>query len=148
LHHIREEYYNAAQPSVNTAQSYSLSSFVIMGQPRSQIHALAGSLGAPSRSNSKDGEQTIIEDFKPVLLDAVQDVVDELETVYENVSRNAKDHIHSESVHTLHGSVHCLILCISEIILTLGYSKTVEAFLKSAHHSRNFSVIVAETAPT
>ena len=35
----------------------------------------------------------------------------------------------------------------SEIILTLGMSRTVEAFLKSAAHHRNYTVIVAETAP-
>jgi len=35
-----------------------------------------------------------------------------------------------------------------EIILTVGYSKTVEAFLKAAFKERNFTVIVAETAPS
>lgn len=32
--------------------------------------------------------------------------------------------------------------------MTIGHSKTVEAFLKSAGHSRNYTVIVAETAPS
>jgi translation initiation factor eIF-2B subunit beta len=32
--------------------------------------------------------------------------------------------------------------------LTVGYSKTVEAFLKAAFKERNFTVIVAETAPS
>lgn len=36
----------------------------------------------------------------------------------------------------------------SEIILTLGMSRTVEAFLKAAAHHRNFTVIVAETGPS
>jgi translation initiation factor 2B subunit (eIF-2B alpha/beta/delta family) len=36
----------------------------------------------------------------------------------------------------------------SEIILTIGNSKTVEAFLKSASHYRNFTVITAETGPS
>ena len=36
----------------------------------------------------------------------------------------------------------------SEIILTIGHSKTVEAFLKSAGHYRNYTVIVAETGPS
>jgi len=78
-----------------------------------------------------DGDQTIAEDFKPVLLDAIQDVLDELETVYENVSKHSTGLIHSD-----------------EIILTLGHSKTVEAVLKVAHRSQTFSVIVAETAPS
>jgi len=29
-------------------------------------------------------------------MEAIQDVLDELETVYDNVSKNARDHIHSE----------------------------------------------------
>jgi translation initiation factor eIF-2B subunit beta len=36
----------------------------------------------------------------------------------------------------------------SEIILTLGYSRTVEAFLKAAARKRKFTVIVAESAPS
>jgi len=32
--------------------------------------------------------------------------------------------------------------------LTLGMSKTIEQFLKAAAHIRNYSVIVAETAPS
>jgi translation initiation factor eIF-2B subunit beta len=36
----------------------------------------------------------------------------------------------------------------SEIILTIGMSKTIEAFLKSAAHYRNYTVIVAETGPS
>lgn len=34
------------------------------------------------------------------------------------------------------------------MILTLGYSKTVEAFLKQAFRDRKFTVIVAESAPS
>lgn len=87
LHHVREEYYNAAQQLGKTTQPYSPSS----GQSRSQQ-----ALSTVSRSDTADGDQTIAEDFKPVLLDAIQDVLDELETVYENVSKSAKDLIHSE----------------------------------------------------
>ena len=35
----------------------------------------------------------------------------------------------------------------SEIILTIGISKTVEAFLKQAASDRKFTAIVAETGP-
>jgi len=66
-----------------------------------------------------------------VLMEAIQDVLDELETVYDNVSKNAQNHIHSD-----------------EIILTLGMSKTVEHFLISAAHNRNYTVMVLETAPS
>ena len=36
----------------------------------------------------------------------------------------------------------------SEVILTLGHSKTVEAFLKQAYRDRKFTVIVLESAPS
>jgi translation initiation factor eIF-2B subunit beta len=83
-------------------------------------------------------------------MEAIQDVLDELETVYDNVSKSAKDHIHSEWEFGIRIAV-CLSLMsktCSEIILTIGMSKTVEAFLKSAAHYRNYTVIVAETAPS
>ena len=80
-------------------------------------------------------------------MEAIQDVLDELETVYDNVSKNAKDHIHSEYVLPF-SSLHLDWPRDSEIILTLGESRTVEAFLKSAAHHRNYTVIVAETAPS
>jgi translation initiation factor eIF-2B subunit beta len=35
-----------------------------------------------------------------------------------------------------------------EIILTIGMSRTVLAFLKAAWKDRNFTVIVAETSPS
>lgn len=32
--------------------------------------------------------------------------------------------------------------------MTIGHSKTVEAFLKAAAHYRSYTVIVAETGPS
>lgn len=99
-------------------------------------------------ANSED----FAEGLKPLLMDAMQDIVDELETVYDNVSKTAKDHIHSEYVipppssHLLETNSHYLIH--SEIVLTIGKSRTVEAFLKSAAHHRKFTVIVAESGPS
>jgi translation initiation factor eIF-2B subunit beta len=36
--------------------------------------------------------------MKPALIDAIQEVINELETVYENVAKSAKEYIHPESV--------------------------------------------------
>jgi translation initiation factor 2B subunit (eIF-2B alpha/beta/delta family) len=47
-----------------------------------------------------------------------------------DISAQALEHIHA-----------------NEIIMTIGYSKTVSAFLKSAAKNRVFQVIVAECAP-
>ena len=38
--------------------------------------------------------------------------------------------------------------CVREILLTLGHSQTVEAFLKAAARKRKITVVVAETAPS
>ncbi|KAJ9090932.1 hypothetical protein QFC19_009358 [Naganishia cerealis] len=75
--------------------------------------------------------------MKPVLVDAIREVVDEIETTWESCAKGAKEHVHSSNT-TLD----------REIILTVGYSKTVEAFLKAAFKERTFTVIVAETAPS
>ncbi|GAA5884783.1 hypothetical protein JCM6882_005392 [Rhodosporidiobolus microsporus] len=69
--------------------------------------------------------------LKPVFIDAIQELMEEVELVYRSVGEQSLDHIHS-----------------GEFILTIGHSKTVEAFLKNAARKRKFTVIVAETAPT
>ncbi|EGN95551.1 hypothetical protein SERLA73DRAFT_186627 [Serpula lacrymans var. lacrymans S7.3] len=136
LHHIREEYHTATQGTVLASSSkntLSISRFVLQGQPRKQNALLKTSADAKGtlKENDPDDPDSFARGLKPVLMEAIQDVLDELETVYDNVSKNAKDHIHSD-----------------EIILTIGKSATVEAFLKSAAHYRKFTVIVAETAPS
>ncbi|KAF8965296.1 hypothetical protein BDZ97DRAFT_1918434 [Flammula alnicola] len=132
LHHIREEFHAATRGSVVAKPaSFSISKFVLQGQPRKQAVVPKSESRGTLRENDPDDPDSFARGLKPVLMEAIQDVLDELETVYDNISKNAKDHIHSD-----------------EIILTLGMSKTVEQFLKSAAHARNYSVIVAETAPS
>ncbi|KAF5381036.1 hypothetical protein D9615_004156 [Tricholomella constricta] len=133
LHHIREEYHTASGTNAATMpQTFSIAKFVLLGQPRQHTVApKAGGAKGTLKENDPDDPDSFARGLKPVLMEAIQDVLDELETVYDNVSKNAKDHIHSD-----------------EIILTLGMSKTVEAFLKSAAHHRKYTVIVAETAPS
>ncbi|GAA5872295.1 hypothetical protein JCM8547_004803 [Rhodosporidiobolus lusitaniae] len=69
--------------------------------------------------------------LKPVFIDAIQELLDEVELTYRSVGEQSLDHIHS-----------------GEFILTIGQSKTVESFLKNAARKRKFTVIVAETAPS
>ncbi|KDQ07063.1 hypothetical protein BOTBODRAFT_167409 [Botryobasidium botryosum FD-172 SS1] len=102
----------------------SLGNFVLLGHQRHQPHARA-------EKHAHGSEDKTFITLKPVLIQAIQEVIDELETVYENVAKNARDHIHTD-----------------EIILTIGKSRTVEAFLKSAARDRRFTAIVAETAPS
>ncbi|GAA5932337.1 translation initiation factor eIF2B subunit beta [Sporobolomyces koalae] len=69
--------------------------------------------------------------LKPVFIEAIQELMDEVEMTYRTVGEQSIDHIHS-----------------GEFILTIGHSRTVEAFLKHAARKRKFTVIVAETAPS
>lgn len=68
--------------------------------------------------------------LRAALLDHFQEIETELETDSENLCAQAAQHIHS-----------------SELILTLGHSRSVENFLKSASKERKFEVVVAECAP-
>ncbi|RUS28302.1 translation initiation factor eIF-2B beta subunit [Jimgerdemannia flammicorona] len=60
-----------------------------------------------------------------------EEIMSDLEVIYKGISDQALDHIHS-----------------NEVIMTIGKSRTVEAFLKKAAHKRKFQVFVAETSPT
>ncbi|KAI0934636.1 hypothetical protein AcV5_006413 [Taiwanofungus camphoratus] len=133
LHNIREEYNTATKGDAvaSTRNVYSISKFVLQGQPRKHTVAPKSEVTVSLKENDPDDPDSFAKGIKPVLMEAIQDVLDELETVYDSVSKNAKDHIHSD-----------------EIILTIGHSSTVESFLKSASHYRNYTVIVAETGPS
>ncbi|KAG1877727.1 hypothetical protein DFJ58DRAFT_851096 [Suillus subalutaceus] len=137
LHHIREEYHTASQGTAVVSTSndtLSIAKFVLQGQPRKQNVPQKTTLNKSQvmlKENDEDDPDAFARTLKPVLMEAIQDVLDELETVYDNISKNAKDHIHSD-----------------EIILTIGKSSTVEAFLKAAAPYRKYTVIIADTAPS
>lgn len=77
---------------------------MLQGQPRTQ--AIAPKVDAEERGTLRENDPNDPDSFartlKPVLMEAIQDVLDELETVYDSVSKNAKDHIHSEYASLLH----------------------------------------------
>ncbi|UZJ51243.1 hypothetical protein CBS101457_000563 [Exobasidium rhododendri] len=81
------------------------------------------------KANTKSRKAAVYQ-LKPLLIQAIQELIDELETVDANIAKDARDHVHS-----------------GEVIFTIGYSKTVETFLKAAAKDRKFTVIVAECAP-
>ncbi|PNI84309.1 EIF2B2 isoform 4 [Pan troglodytes] len=64
------------------------------------------------------------------IIEAINELLVELEGTTENIAAQALEHIHS-----------------NEVIMTIGFSRTVEAFLKEAARKRKFHVIVAECAP-
>lgn len=72
-----------------------------------------------------------IDQFKDLISIAVGELLSELETSGGNIAQQALEHIYSD-----------------EVIMTIGRSKTVEAFLKFASkNKRKFQVIIAECAP-
>ncbi|CAO1617474.1 unnamed protein product [Parajaminaea phylloscopi] len=89
----------------------------------------AGSRTGPSASGTQQPPNAF--HLKPLLIQAVQELIDELESNRSNIARDARDHIHG-----------------GEVVLTLGHSLTVEAFLKQAARDRSFSVIVADGGRT
>jgi len=69
--------------------------------------------------------------LKEALIDHIQEIETELETTSDNITAQAKEHVHS-----------------SEVILTIGQSQSVENFLKRAIKERqNLTIIIAECAP-
>ncbi|XP_069771972.1 translation initiation factor eIF2B subunit beta [Narcine bancroftii] len=82
-----------------------------------------------SGSQSEDFSET----FPPLranVIEAINELLTELEGSMDSISMQALEHIHS-----------------NEVIMTLGWSPTVQAFLEEAARKRTFHVIVAECAP-
>ncbi|XP_058066731.1 translation initiation factor eIF-2B subunit beta [Anopheles bellator] len=69
-------------------------------------------------------------DLKDALLDHLSEIETELETTADSISTQAAEHIHS-----------------AELIMTIGYSRAVEKFLKKAAETRPIEVVVVECAP-
>ena len=71
-----------------------------------------------------------LKELKSAVMDSINEYIDEMEASIHNIAAQAIEHIHS-----------------NEVILTIGKSRTVEAFLKQAAKKRKFHVIVVEGAP-
>jgi len=70
-------------------------------------------------------------DLKQAVMEAIQEIMTDLEDMHKNINEQATDQIH-----------------VGEIILTYGRSKTIELFLKAtAAKKRQFQVVVCEGAP-
>ncbi|KAJ3123235.1 Translation initiation factor eIF-2B subunit beta [Nowakowskiella sp. JEL0407] len=80
------------------------------------------------RSSPKSSSESY--NFKSALVQSIKEVIDEVESVDANISSQANEHIFDQ-----------------DIILTMGFSKTVESLLKEGAKSRSFQVLVAETWP-
>lgn len=83
------------------------------------------------RSSKKSDYTNLHANLRENLITHLNEIENELHLSYDNLSQQAPEHIHS-----------------SEIILTLGYSKSVENFLKAVPKGRKFEVVVSECAPS
>ncbi|KAJ3055961.1 Translation initiation factor eIF-2B subunit beta [Rhizophlyctis rosea] len=134
-----------------------------------EYHALQAEL----REQNPDGDNDALTDaeqkdeLKAAFKQGITEMIDELESSRTTIAATAHDHIHSKyvvlrncEVNTTAAVLDMLmaaasmlievlhyVLSDSEIIMTVGRSRTVELFLKDAAKHRNFQVIVVETAP-
>ncbi|XP_042169906.1 LOW QUALITY PROTEIN: translation initiation factor eIF-2B subunit beta-like [Oncorhynchus tshawytscha] len=108
---IREEYARSRGSSEETDQQESL-------------HKLLTSGG------SEENFRQHFVHLKANVIEAINELLTELDGTTDNIAMQALEHIHS-----------------NEVIMTVGRSRTVEAFLKDAARKRKFHVIVAECAP-
>lgn len=83
-----------------------------------------------SESGQEDYRKAVPE-LKAAILEHIEEFEMELDTSAGNIAAQAGEHIHS-----------------NEIIMTIGRSSSVEAFLKHAARTRSFELIVAECAPS
>jgi len=70
-------------------------------------------------------------EFKQTIMEAIHEIILDLEDTHKNINEQALSYIHAD-----------------EVILTYGKSRTIERFLKAAFtKKRNFQVVVCEGAP-
>jgi translation initiation factor eIF-2B subunit beta len=99
---------NTLQTSGISIPAPSLANLVLLGHSGTQRQqtSTTRALQHSDPFTPTSGLGTTIEDdaskkafaMKPALIDAIQEVINELETVYENVAKNAREYIHSELV--------------------------------------------------
>lgn len=107
LHHVREEYNNASKGEATASTNeFSIANFVLQGQPRRQLAAQKEESTLVLKEDDSDDPDSFARTLKPVVMEAIQDILDELETVYDNIAKSAKDHIHSECVPPLSSFLH------------------------------------------
>ena len=95
----------------------------------SQVRASLSNLLVEGEAEKMDYTQQY--DVRGPIIEAIKELLDELDVLYKNVSEQAINHIHAD-----------------ETIMTVGKSELVKAFLlEAAAKKRTFEVFVAEAAP-
>eukprot|EP00793_Prasinoderma_coloniale_P006476 PRCOL_00001306-RA len=92
------------------------------------LHSLLDVSGSPATHGMRGGKGPW--ELKLRVIEAVNEMIDELDGVPQQIAEQALEHIHTD-----------------EVILTLGYSRATSLFLRAAGKKRDFQVVVAEGAP-
>jgi len=94
------------------------------------IHANAEPQQLSLLPHTVDDYRTEYKDLSEFIVDSLDELEREVEGSSDNIRSQSEQHIND-----------------NEVILTVGKSRTVEAFLKKAHQKRVFQVLVVELAP-
>jgi len=81
--------------------------------------------------HAEDNFSRLFPGMRQNVIAAIQELADEIDTMYDPILKEAKDHVHAD-----------------ECILVYGYSTFVDMFLKGAARKRRYQVIIAEAGPT
>lgn len=99
--------------------------------PESAVAPHPSSSGGDSEGKSKSDRSSRSKKLKHDVIEAINELIQDIDTCHELISEQAVEHIHQ-----------------NEVILTLGRSRTVKEFLCAAKEKkRSFRVFVAEGAP-
>jgi len=122
-------------------QQLSLQS-MLWAHPQTSTTTASSSTSSHTRHDSPSLESSTTEqlpppfyahrpDLKQGVMEAIQEIINDLEDMHKNINEQSLSHIHA-----------------GEVILTYGQSKTIELFLKAAAaKKRTFQVVVCEAAP-
>eukprot|EP01112_Ceratiomyxa_fruticulosa_P012160 TRINITY_DN3353_c0_g2_i2.p1 TRINITY_DN3353_c0_g2~~TRINITY_DN3353_c0_g2_i2.p1 ORF type:complete len:348 (+),score=73.18 TRINITY_DN3353_c0_g2_i2:196-1239(+) len=102
---------------------------ITVGKDKDQVPTLSSML--PGSDDMVIDFSETIKDLKSSIIEAINELLDDIKELYRNIANQAIEHIHAD-----------------EVIMTFGSSRTVTEFLKAAARKRKFQVIVAESAPT
>ncbi|KAG9441598.1 hypothetical protein H6P81_017452 [Aristolochia fimbriata] len=119
-----------AAASRNTLRAPSLQT--LLGEiPDSATRGHNSSSGGESEGKSKSDKSSKSRKLKHDVIEAINELIVDIDTCHEQIAEQAVEHIHQ-----------------NEVILTLGRSRTVMEFLSAAKEKkRSFKVFVAEGAP-
>ena len=129
---------NSPQPSfaAGTSQPLLRSMFSLLSHPNSNTTSPTAtpgtqSPGGDSSHRFEDLRDTdAVKDLRAEVVEAIEEIIEELNTADDQIAGHALDHIHS-----------------NEVILTHTSSVTVQKFLLKAAGKRKFTVIFAESFP-